>query len=85
MFKDHMILQYVFTQNELNLYQRRSLKFLEDYNKSILYHPSKANVVAYTLSRMTMCTVYHVEEGKKDLVKNVHRFEIGTYIGRFPK
>nr|XP_025884614.1 uncharacterized protein LOC112940594 [Solanum lycopersicum] len=40
---------------------------------SILYHPGKANVVAGDLSRMTMGSVSHVEEGMKDLVKDVHR------------
>ena len=40
---------------------------------SVLYHPGKANVVADALSLMTMGSVSHVEEGKKDLVKDVHR------------
>ena len=42
---------------------------------SILYHSDKTNVVAYALSRMNICSVSHVEEGKKDLVKNVHRLD----------
>ena len=41
---------------------------------SVLYNPSKANVVENSLSRMTMGSVSHVEETKKKLVKNVHRF-----------
>ena len=45
-FTDHKSLQYVFTQKELNLPQRRWLELLKDYNMSVLYHPSKANVVA---------------------------------------
>ena len=40
---------------------------------SVLYHPDKINVVADTLIHMTMGSMYHVEEGKKDLVKDVHR------------
>ena len=43
------------------------------YDMSVLYHPGKANMVADDLGRMTMGTVSHVEEGKKDLVKDVHR------------
>ena len=31
-FTDHKILQYVFTQKELNLRQRRYLEFLKDYD-----------------------------------------------------
>ena len=41
---------------------------------SVLDHPGKANVVADALSRLTMDSVSHVEEGKKDLAKYVHRF-----------
>ena len=46
---------------------------LKDYDMSVLYHPGKANVVADALNRMTMGSVSHIYEAKKDLVKNVHR------------
>ena len=46
---------------------------MKDYDMSVLYHPDKINVVADTLIHTTMGSVYHVEEGKKDLVKDVHR------------
>ena len=45
-FTDHKSLQYVFTQKELNLRQRRWQEFLKYYDMNVLYHPSKANVVA---------------------------------------
>ena len=45
-YTDHKSLQYVFTQKELNLSQRRWLELLKDYNMSVFYHPIKANVVA---------------------------------------
>ena len=38
-FTDHKSLQYVFTQKELNLHQRRWLEFLKDYDMSVHYHP----------------------------------------------
>ena len=41
---------------------------------SVLYQQGKANAVADSLSRMTMYSVSHVEEEKKELVKDVHRF-----------
>ena len=44
-FTDHKSLQYVFTQKELNLHQRRWLEFLKDYDMSVHYHLGKANVV----------------------------------------
>lgn len=39
---------------------------------SVHYHPAKANVVAYALSRLSMGCVDHVEEERKDIVKDVH-------------
>ena len=53
-FTDHKSLQYVFTQKELNLRQRRWLELLKDYDMSVLYHPGKDNVVVDSLSWMTM-------------------------------
>ena len=40
---------------------------------SVLYHPGKANVVADALSRVSMGSVSHVVEGKKELARDVHR------------
>ena len=37
------------------------------------FHPCKAHVVAYALSHMTIGSVSHTEEAKKDLVKDVNR------------
>ena len=45
---------------------------------SVLDHPGKFIVVADALSHMTMGCVPHVEESKKDLVKDVHRL---AYLG----
>ena len=49
-YTDHRSLQYVFTQRDLNLRQRRWMELLKDYDVTILYHPGKANVVANALS-----------------------------------
>ena len=40
---------------------------------SVHYHPGKANVVADSLSRLSMGSVAHVDENRKELVKDVHR------------
>nr|GEU87440.1 putative reverse transcriptase domain-containing protein [Tanacetum cinerariifolium] len=48
---DHKSLQYIFDQKELNMRQRRWIELLSDYECEIKYHPGKANVVAYALSR----------------------------------
>ena len=50
-YTDHRSLQYVFTQKDLNLRQRRWMELLKDYDITILYHPGKANAVADALSR----------------------------------
>ena len=63
-FIDHKSLQYVFTQKNFNLKQRRLLELLKDYDISILYHLGKANVVVDALSRLCMGSTTHVE-GKK--------------------
>jgi ribonuclease HI len=45
-YTNHKILKYIFTQNDLNLRQRRWLELIKDYDLEIHYHPGKANVVA---------------------------------------
>ena len=63
----------MFTQKELNLLLQKWFELLKDYEMSVLYNPSKANVFAYALNLMTSSSVPLVEEAKKDLVKYVHR------------
>ena len=47
---------------------------LKDYDMSVLYHPDKDNVVEDALSPMSMVSVSHIYETKKDLSKEFHRF-----------
>ena len=49
-YLDHKSLKCIFTQQDLNMRQRRWMEFLEDYDFTLHYHPGKANVVAYALS-----------------------------------
>ena len=48
-FSDHKSLKYIFTQRNLNMRQRRWMKYMENYEFTLHYHPSKANVVADAL------------------------------------
>ena len=43
---------------------------------SVHYHPGKVNVVADALSILLMGSVVHVEEERKELVKDVHRLTL---------
>ena len=59
-FTDHKSLQYIFTQKELNLRQRRWLELIKDYDCTIEYHPGKANVIADALSKQLECSMSHM-------------------------
>ena len=48
------------------------IRVVERLCMSVLYHPDKANVVSDALSRLSMGSVSHVEESKRNLVKDVH-------------
>ena len=50
-YSDHKSLKYIFTQKDLNLWKRKWVEYLEDYDFSLNYHPEKENVVADALSR----------------------------------
>ena len=50
-FSNHKSLKYIFTQWDLNMRQRKWMEYREDYDFSLHYHPSKANVVVDALSR----------------------------------
>ncbi|KAL0331691.1 UNVERIFIED_CONTAM: Transposon Ty3-I Gag-Pol polyprotein [Sesamum angustifolium] len=50
-FIDKKSLNYIPTQKELNLRQRRLIELLKDYDFTINYHPGKANIMPDALSR----------------------------------
>ena len=52
-FSDHKSSKYISMQRDLNIRQRRWMKYLEDYEFTLHYHPDKENVVADALSRMS--------------------------------
>ena len=49
------------------------MELLKDYDMKFHYHSGKANVVADALSRMSMGSTTHIEDEKKELVKDIHR------------
>ena len=60
-FTDHKSMQYLFTQKELNMRQRRWFELIKDYEFTIEYHPGKANVVADALNRKSMGSISHLK------------------------
>ena len=53
---------------------------------SDLYHPGKANVVLDALSQLSMVSVDHVPDDKKELVNEVHRLDwLGVHFDDSPK
>ena len=50
-YSDHRSLQYLFSQKELNMRQRRLMEYIKDYDFPIKYHPGKVSVVVDVLSR----------------------------------
>ena len=48
------------------------MELLKDYDCSILYHPSKANVVADALSRKSSGSLAHISTERRSLVKELH-------------
>ena len=45
---------------------------MKDYDMSVLYHLSKANIVSDTLSRLSIGSVSHVEDSKKKLAQEIY-------------
>ena len=58
---EHKSLQYLFTQKELNMRQRRWVELIKDYECTIEYHPGKANVVVDAVSRKSTGSISHLK------------------------
>ncbi|WVZ64066.1 hypothetical protein U9M48_013636 [Paspalum notatum var. saurae] len=76
-YTDHKSLKYIFTQNELNMRQRRWLELIKDYDMEIHYHPSKANVVADALSRKSYANMALGFQMPHELCEEFERLSLG--------
>jgi hypothetical protein len=70
-YSDHKSPKYIFTQNDLNLRQRRWLELIKDYDLGTNYHPGKANVVADALSRKRYCNAIFAKRIRPELHKEI--------------
>jgi hypothetical protein len=76
-YSDHKSLKYIFTQNDLNLWQRRWLELIKDYDLGINYHPGKANVVADALSRKKYCNATFARRMQPELRREIEYLNLG--------
>ena len=61
--------------------QKRWLELIKDYDCSINYHPSKANVVADALSRKSSCFSAALLTTQKEIIKDLKRMGIEIVMG----
>ena len=74
MYSDHKSIKYIFTQRDLNMRQHKWMEFLEDYDFTLHYHPSKANVVADALSRKSRGALASIASREWQMLKTVGQF-----------
>jgi hypothetical protein len=79
-YTDHKSLKYIFTQNDLNLRQRRWLELIKDYDLEIHYHPGKANLVAYALSQKEHVHSAVVAQLLDEIVEDFRRLNRGIVV-----
>ena len=76
MYSYHKSLKYIFTQRDLNMRQRRWMEFLEDYDFTFHYYPSKENVVVDALSRKSRGALASIASREWRMLETVGLFEL---------
>jgi hypothetical protein len=74
---DHKSLKYIFTQKDLNLWQRCWLEVIKDYDLEIHYHLGKANLVADALSWKEHVHAAIVAQLPDELVEYFEKLNLG--------
>jgi hypothetical protein len=73
---DHKSLNYIFTQSNLNLRQRRWLELIKNYDLGNNYNPRKANVVADALSRRSHVSQLVVDRMSFELCEEFNKLNL---------
>ena len=73
-FSEHKSLKYIFTQRDLNMRQHRWMEYLEDYEFTLHYYLSKANVVANALNWKSRGVLASVASQEWRMIENVGQF-----------
>ena len=69
-------LKYIFTQRDLTMRQRKWMEYLEDYDFTLYYHPSKANVVADALSQKSREVLVSVTSQEWQMLETMGQFRM---------
>jgi hypothetical protein len=76
-YSDHKSLKYIFTQNDLNLQQRRWMELIKDYDLGINYHPGKANVVVDALSHKKYYNAIFARRMQPEMQREIEYLNLG--------
>ena len=75
-YSDHKSLKYIFKQRDLNMRQCRWMEFLEGYDFTLHYHPSKENVVVNALSRKSWGALASIVSWEWQMLETVGQFRV---------
>ena len=76
MFSNHKSLKYIFTQQDLNMRQRRWMEYLKDYDFTLHYHPGKANVVVDAINQKSQRVLASVASREWQILEVVGQFRL---------
>ena len=73
-YSDHKILKYIFMQRDLNMRQRKWMEFLKDYDFTLHYHLSNANLAVDALSRKSRGALASIAFREWQMLETVGQF-----------
>lgn len=77
-------MQYAFTQNDINLRQKKWMELLKDYNVTIQYHPRYLLIIVVdplSWKVVSIGCLAYMSVSKWSLVKEIHTLESNLKLG----